>query len=113
MTAGHPGNSVYDSCQTRSTDPMGHLLDRPPSIAKLHFQERKRPMIRVRLFDGNPDAKYVDFHRIPVCSEEDFRCQPEGLVSLETAQLIAKELDAKAMHGRIYGYKWCRQARAD
>jgi hypothetical protein len=70
-------------------------------------------MIRIRLFDEDPGPKYVDFVKIPVWSEGDFQCQPQGLISLDSAEVVGKELDEGFMSRRIYSYQWFRQARAE
>ncbi len=70
-------------------------------------------MIRIKLFGNNQHNQYVDFLRIPVACEQDFRCHPDGLLSLAQAIQTAKELDSGAIFGWLDPYRWYRQARAE
>jgi len=67
-------------------------------------------MIRIRLFGKDHDNQYVDFLRIPVASEDDFRSHPEGLLSLAEAIQTANELGSGAVSGWLDPYRWYRQA---
>lgn len=69
-------------------------------------------MIRVALFNWRNDSFRVDLTAVPVRSDGDYRCSPEGILSLEYVQRISAELLEGRMSGWVKGYRWYRQAMA-
>jgi hypothetical protein len=61
-------------------------------------------------FSGEPNG-YVDFLSVPVTAEKDFRCDPEGLVTLEEAIAVANDLKRGDVSGYLQGRRWYRRAK--
>jgi hypothetical protein len=77
-------------------------------------QNRNGGMIRVRLIDRPSDEpKFVEFRAVPLVSEADFRCRPEGLLSFQSAVQVSREVQSGQVKGRIGTYTWYRQAVAE
>jgi hypothetical protein len=65
-------------------------------------------MIRIDLVDNTAVVKHVEFHVVPVVTEEDFACTPDGLLPLRAAIWLSKKLKAGRRSGRIGKYLWYR-----
>ena len=69
-------------------------------------------MIRVTLLsDDSPAAREVgriEIQRIPVASEKDFTCIPSGILSLDEAQNIARDLGNQKIMGYTGLFFWKR-----
>jgi hypothetical protein len=81
--------------------------------ASSHLSATNRmAMIRVTLLsDDGPAAREVgriEFQRIPVASEADFVCIPRGVLSLDDAQKISRDLGNQKVMGYINRYHWKR-----
>jgi hypothetical protein len=51
-------------------------------------------MIRIDLVDKTEKVKHVDFRVVPVTTEEDFTCIPDGILPLRRAVRLSRKLKA-------------------
>jgi hypothetical protein len=68
-------------------------------------------MITVILWITEPgrlrvEAGRVDFAAIPVRTEADYRCNPDGLLCFGEVQTLSAELTRGASKGKIGRYEW-------
>jgi len=65
-------------------------------------------LIRIDLVDHTDKLKHVDFHVIPVSTEKDFTCIPDGMLPLRMAVRLSRSLDAGRVFGQVGKYLWYR-----
>ena len=65
-------------------------------------------MIRIDLVDNTAKLKHVDFRVIPVITEKDFTCIPDGILPLCSAVRLSRRLKAGRVFGRMGKYLWYR-----
>jgi hypothetical protein len=69
-------------------------------------------IIRVTLLsDDGPAAREVgriEFQQVPVASDKDFTCIPSGVLSLDDAQKISRDLGNQKVMGYAGRYFWKR-----
>jgi hypothetical protein len=65
-------------------------------------------MIRIDLVDDTNKLKHVDFLAVPITTEEDFTCIPDGILPLRSVVRISRELKAGRVSGRLGKYLWYR-----
>jgi hypothetical protein len=79
-------------------------------LAGSPFREQRMAMIRVTvLSDDGPAAREVgriEFCNLPVAGEQDFTCIPRGVLSLDEAQKIARDLGNQKVMGYAGKYYW-------
>ena len=66
---------------------------------------------RVHLSDSSHRLGFVDFHSLLVWSPDDFRCEPDGVLTLEEVQQLARSMRRlpAAGHGVIGRYRWVEE----
>jgi hypothetical protein len=76
---------------------------------------RRITAAQVKLFKQQPDGVVQDegevlFSRIPVRSQNDYRCILENLLDLQQAKALAEDLQEHSgdSHGMAAGYLWRR-----
>jgi len=69
-------------------------------------------MIRIDLVDNTAKLKHIDFRVVPVTTEKDFTCIPEGLLPLRSAVRLSRRLKAGRVFGRMGKYLWYRLIEA-
>ncbi|MGD0901010.1 MAG: hypothetical protein ABR915_24530 [Thermoguttaceae bacterium] len=65
-------------------------------------------MIRIDLVDNTASVKHVDFQVVPVTTERDFTCIPDGILPLPGAVRLSREVKAGRTFGRMGKYLWYR-----
>lgn len=69
-------------------------------------------MIRIDLVDNTAKLKHVNFRVVPVTTEKDFTCIPDGLLPLHSAVRLSHRLKAGRVFGRMGKYLWYRLIEA-
>lgn len=69
-------------------------------------------MIRIDLVDDTAKLKHVNFLVVPVTTEKDFTCIPDGILPLRSAVQLSRELKAGRVDGRHGKYIWYRLIEA-
>ena len=69
-------------------------------------------MIRIDLVDNTAKLKHVDFHLVPVTTEEDFTCIPDSILPLRSVVRLSRELKAGRVFGQMGKYLWYRLVEA-
>ncbi len=69
-------------------------------------------MIRIELVDHTAKLKHVDFHVVPVTTEKDFTCIPDGILPLRSAVRLSHRLNAGRVFGWAGKYVWYRLIEA-
>ena len=67
-------------------------------------------MIRIDLVDNTASVKHVDFRVVPVTTEEDFTCIPDGILPLRRVVRLSRRLKAGRVFGQMGKYLWYRLA---
>jgi hypothetical protein len=67
-------------------------------------------MIRVMLIDLQGEKSYIEYHRVPKGSRDDFKCRLTGTISADYAREVAREVAKGYVSGLTAGYRWYRQA---
>ncbi len=65
-------------------------------------------MIRIDLVDNSTSVKHIDFRKLPVTKESEFRCSPEGVLPLDTVVRLSRELKAGSTSGEAGKFLWYR-----
>jgi hypothetical protein len=65
-------------------------------------------MIRIDLVDNTASVKHVSFRVVPVSTEKDFTCIPDGILPLRGAVRLSRKLKAGRTFGRVGKYVWYR-----
>jgi hypothetical protein len=65
-------------------------------------------MIRIDLVDNTDKLKHVDFHVVPVTTEKDFTCIPDGVLPLRSVVWLSRRLKAGRVFGQMGKYLWYR-----
>lgn len=65
-------------------------------------------MIRINLEDHTNCMKHVDILTIPVTSDKDFACVPDGLLPLHAVMGLSRDVKAGRTFGRLGKYLWYR-----
>jgi hypothetical protein len=65
-------------------------------------------MIRIDLVDDTTSVKHIDFKRVPVTREAEFRCSPEGVLPLDSVVRLSRELKAGRTFGQSGKFLWYR-----
>ena len=65
-------------------------------------------MIRIDLVDNTNKLKHVDFRVVPVTTEQDFTCIPDGILSLGSVVRLSHKLKAGRVFGQKGKYLWYR-----
>jgi hypothetical protein len=65
-------------------------------------------MIQIDLVDKTNKLKHVEFHAVPVTTEIDFTCIPEGVLPLSSVVQLSLKLKSGRVSGRIGDYIWYR-----
>ena len=65
-------------------------------------------MIRIDLVDDTTSVKHIDFKRIPVTKQTEFRCSPEGVLPLCNIVRLSRELKAGRTSGQSGKFVWYR-----
>jgi hypothetical protein len=65
-------------------------------------------MIRIDLVDKTNILKHVEFHAVPVTTENDFTCIPDDILPLRSVERLSRELKAGRVFGHIGKYVWYR-----
>ena len=65
-------------------------------------------MIRIDLVDNSTSVKHIDFRKLPVTKESEFRCSPEGVLPLDTVVRLSRELKAGSTSGEAGKFVWYR-----
>ena len=65
-------------------------------------------MIRIDLVDDTTSVKHVDFKKVPVTKEAEFRCSPEGVLPLDSVVRLSRELKAGRTYGQSGKFVWYR-----
>jgi hypothetical protein len=69
-------------------------------------------MIRIDLVDNTDKLKHVDFRVVPVTTEEDFACIPDGILPLGSVVRLSRKLKAGRVFGQMDKYLWYRLIEA-
>jgi hypothetical protein len=51
----------------------------------------------------------ASFAKVPISEATDFSCSPAGIISLESAKLIAEALHRGEVSGKVDGMEWRRE----
>ncbi len=65
-------------------------------------------MIRIDLVDDTTSVKHIDFKKVPVTKESEFRCSAEGILPLRSILLLSRELKAGRTFGHAGNFVWYR-----
>jgi hypothetical protein len=65
-------------------------------------------VIRIDLVDNSTNVKHIDFRKLPVTKESEFRCSPEGVLPLDTVVRLSRELKAGCTSGEAGDFVWYR-----
>lgn len=65
-------------------------------------------MIRIDLVDKTAKLKHVEFRVVPVITEADFTCIPDGILPLRRVVRLSRKLTAGRVFGRMGKYLWYR-----
>jgi len=65
-------------------------------------------MIRIDLVDHTDKIKHVDLRVVPVTTEKDFTCIPDGILPLRSVVRLSRQLKAGRVSGRTGKYLWYR-----
>ena len=65
-------------------------------------------MIRIDLVDNSTSVKHIDFRKLPVTKESEFRCSPEGVLPLDAVVRLSRELKAGSTSGEAGKFVWYR-----
>ena len=65
-------------------------------------------MIRIDLVDDTTSVKHIDFKKVPVTKETEFRCSLEGILPLCSIVLLSRELKAGRTFGQSGKFVWYR-----
>ena len=65
-------------------------------------------MIRIDLVDNSTSVKHIDFRKVPVTKESEFRCSPERVLPLDTVMRLSRELKAGRTFGQSGKFLWYR-----
>ena len=65
-------------------------------------------MIRIDLVDNTATVKHVDFRRLPVTKEADYRCFPDGILPLQSVVQLSRHLKAGRVFGQRGKFVWYR-----
>ena len=69
-------------------------------------------MILVIVFDNQHNCQgYVQFDSLPITGQGEYRCAPDGFLSVESVVEVGRELNRGAISGWIERYHWYRQAK--
>ena len=65
-------------------------------------------MIRIDLVDDTTSVKHIDFKKVPVTKESEFRCSPEDILPLDRVVRLSRELKAGRTFGEAGKFVWYR-----
>jgi hypothetical protein len=65
-------------------------------------------MIRIDLVDDTTSVKHIDFKKIPITKDTEFRCSPEGVLPLRSIVRLSRELKAGRTSGQSGKFVWYR-----
>ncbi len=65
-------------------------------------------MIRINLVDYTNSVKHVDFLVVPVISDKDFTCIPDGILPLSEVVQLSQKVNAGRPFGKMGKYLWYR-----
>jgi hypothetical protein len=65
-------------------------------------------MIRIDLVDDTTSVKHIDFKKVPVTKETEFRCSPEGILPLPSIVRLSRKLKAGRTSGQSGKFVWYR-----
>ena len=65
-------------------------------------------MIRIDLVDKTAKLKHVEFRVVPVTTENDFTCFPDGILPLRSVERLSRRLKAGRTFGKMGKYLWYR-----
>lgn len=65
-------------------------------------------MIRINLVDYTTSMKHVDFRLVPVTTDKDFACVPDGILPLRAVMQLSQKLIAGRVFGKMGKYLWYR-----
>lgn len=65
-------------------------------------------MIRIDLVDNTAKLKHVEFRVVPVTTEQDFTCIPDGILPLPSVVRLSRKLKAGRLFGKMGKYLWYR-----
>jgi hypothetical protein len=69
-------------------------------------------MVWVVLFDNQcTSERYIQFHDLPIVSQDCYSCIPHGILSFDSAAELAQQLTRGVVNGWIQGYRWYRQVK--
>ena len=60
------------------------------------------------MVDKTEKVKHVDFRVVPVTTEEDFTCIPDGILPLGSVVRLSRKLEAGRVFGQMDKYLWYR-----
>ena len=69
-------------------------------------------MIRIDLVDNTAKLKHVEFRVVPVTTEKDFTCIPDGILPLHRVVRLSHRLKAGRVFGKMGKYLWYRLIEA-
>jgi hypothetical protein len=69
-------------------------------------------MIRINLVDNSTKVRYIDFLVLPVTSDKDFACVPEGFMPLPAVMRLSRKVQAGRIFGEMGKYLWYRLKEA-
>ena len=65
-------------------------------------------MICINLVDDTTKVKHIEFCVVPVTTERDFTCNPDGTLPLRSVVRLSRKLKAGRTFGHIGKYIWYR-----
>ena len=65
-------------------------------------------VIRIDLVDDTTSVKHIDFKKVPVTKEIEFRCSPERVLPLRSIVRLSHELKAGRTSGQSGKFVWYR-----
>ncbi len=65
-------------------------------------------MIRIDLVDDSTSVKHINFLVVPVTSDKDFACNPDGILPFSAVLQLSRKLKAGRTVGRVGKFVWYR-----